>query len=636
MKKIYLLALIPILAAVAFLTWESRPAKRFAKHITKARLYVNEKNFTAARNEYESAYKAKGGYTPYASMEVLQLTNRLNVMDKKVPEAFKNTRMYVNGNPKDAEARLILSQLAFQLEDIQTTFDALDTLLQFDPGNLNARLLLANIRARQGRLDLAEEQLRYLSDKYPDSVQAILPLAEILAQRGHPAECRKFLNHVLTLQPKNATAQLILVDGYLKERKPDSALAFLDHWKRTDTTHQLQIQLRKGEIYAQSKQFEAAIAATSAFQEAKEANAPAFAQRAVFYACSGKYDSAIDLYKKLEVLAPAAKVRIKTMLYYLYMKTNNPVLALESVKTAQIASPGPALLAPIVAAYMSMGKDKEAMDAIKNQRDSVKKAVTNFKNQLIPDRDFIGQWALIAYFGLNDQDAMTYDAVKAFYTRWPKVPVAILLWAGQLSSVGNAAEGAKVMATLPKPNVTQQIALMQLLYKSKQVEKAVKLADKLADENPKLPGLNAFMADYWMKSDKAKAMTLYEKELTINPDNRIVLNNLAWEYGAKQNDLLKAAPYLDKLKAMKNLDPQLLDTVGWILALNGKYPEGEKNIRKALASVPDYPSFLYHLGYIMNKTGNKQDARKYLEESLASKIPFEERKDAEKLRGEMG
>lgn len=139
-----------------------------------------------------------------------------------------------------------------------------------------------------------------------------------------------------------------------------------------------------------------------------------------------------------------------------------------------------------------------------------------------------------------------------------------------------------------------------------------------------------------MKKDKAKAIGYYEKELAINPANPVALNNLAWEYGIVQADLAKAAPYLEKLKAAKNLDPRILDTIGWILAVNGKLEEGERQVGNALDLVPDQPTFQYHLGWILNKAGKKDAARKQLEAALASKRPFEERKEAEKLLAEMG
>jgi len=180
------------------------------------------------------------------------------------------------------------------------------------------------------------------------------------------------------------------------------------------------------------------------------------------------------------------------------------------------------------------------------------------------------------------------------------------------------------------------VALLQLYVSSHQGDKAIPLAEKLEKEHPNLRGINNVLADYWMKKDKVKGLQYYEKELALNPDNLIVLNNLAWEYGINQKNLEKAQPYLEKLKAKKNLDPRILDTVGWILACNGKNPEAEKYIRNALDLIPDYPIFEYHLAFVLSQLGNKEEAKKRLDAALSSKLPFDERKDAEKLPATLG
>jgi Flp pilus assembly protein TadD len=205
-----------------------------------------------------------------------------------------------------------------------------------------------------------------------------------------------------------------------------------------------------------------------------------------------------------------------------------------------------------------------------------------------------------------------------------------------LSAAGKPAEAAKVLATLDKPDLTQRVAYLQLLANSGQGEKARQAAEKLAADFPNLKGVNLILADYWAKKDKPKAMAYYEKELALNPGNAVVLNNLAWEYGVVQGDLAKARPYLDKLKGGKNLDPRILDTVGWILAVNGQAAEGERYVRNALDLVPDFPAFQYHLAFILKQAGKKDEARQVLKQALSTDQAFDERKDAEKLMAELG
>lgn len=637
MKKPTLVLLaVPVIAAIAYLVWQNLPEKRYAKHVIKARLYEKEDNLLAARLEYEKAFSAKGGFTPYASLEVLNLTNRMNLQDKHPETALANSRMFAKQYPTNKEGQIILAELAFRLGDAETGFDAINSVLARDPWYFPARLLLTNVRAKQGRLDLAEEQLRYLSAKFPDSTQALLPLAEVLLKQGRVAESRAFLGQVLAKGPKNNRARLMMVDSYLKERNLDSAQAMLDAWKESDPEQLQMLEIRKAKLYSLGNKLAEAKAALAPYTEPKEGNLPALSELAIVQVKAGLYDSAIAIYKTMGEVSSGARMTAENMIFYLHMKNGNPARALEALKSIQITDKRPALMPPLIAAYLAIDQENKADAFIAEQPDSLQKTLKDFKAQMPVDKEFIGQWALITYYGANHQDYWVYQAVQDLFKRWPHVPMAIEMEVAQLSSVGKPAEAAKVLATLPNPTLTHKVALLQLLSSSGQADKAVALAEKLTQDYPKLQGINVMLADHWMKKDKAKAFQYYEKELALNPGNTVVLNNLAWEYGITQHSLEKAAPYLDKLKAAKNLDPRILDTIGWILAANGKHAEGEKYIRNALDLVPDYPAFQYHLGYILAQSGNKEEARKRLESALASKLPFEERADAQKLLAQLG
>jgi cellulose synthase operon protein C len=636
MKKLLYLLPLPILAAAAYLIWQNTPTKSYANHVIKARMYAKENNFTAARLEYEKAFKRKGGYTPYASLEVLNLTNRMNLQEKNNEAALSNTRKFVEAHPTNKDGKMLLAQLAFQMGETETAFDALNALLEIDPWHFPARLLLTSVRAKQGRLDLAEAQMRYLYAKYPDSVPALLPLAEILIKQGRVSESRNFLTQILAKDGKNNRARLLLVDGYLRERKIDSAQQVLDAWKESDPEQVQAIQIRKARLYSLSNRLEEARAALAGYTEAKEGNLQALSELAVVLVKSGNYDSAVTVYKTIGEITPAARMGAENMIFYLYMKVQNPARALEALKTMQITDKRPALLPPLIAAYMAIGQEDKATELIAEQPDSLRKTLEAFRSQLMPDKEFIGQWALVTYYGLNHQDFWTYKSVEEMHKRWPKNPMAIEMYTGQLSAVGNTAEAARILATLPNPSLTHKVALLQLLASSRQTDKAIAMAEKLSREYPKLQGVNTILAEHWLKKVKAKAIAYYEKELALNPGNTVVLNNMAWEYGINQANLEKATPYLDKLKAAKNLDPRILDTIGWILAMNGKGEEGEKHIRNALDLVPDFPAFQYHLAYILAKAGKKDEARKYLDSALTTKLPFEERGEAEKLLAELG
>jgi tetratricopeptide (TPR) repeat protein len=636
MKKILPLVLIPVLAAGAFLIWQNLPTKRFARHMVKARLFSKENNLTAARLEYEKAFAVRGNYTPYVDLEVLNLTNRANIQNKNLPEALNNTKMFVKEHPTNQEGKIVLARLALQLGETETAFDALNSALETDAWFFPARLLLTDVRIKQGRLDLAEEQLRYLYSKYPDSVASLLPLAEVLIQQGRVEESRGFLARILEKDPAHSRARLLMVDTYLRERKIDSAQAMLDSWKE-EVPGQIQpVQIRKARLYSLANRLPEAKQALAAYREPKTENLQALSELAIIHVKDGQYDSAIAVYKTMGEVSPATRMNAESMALYLHLKNRNPARALEALKALQITDKRPMFMPPLIAAYLAIGQENKAADFIAEQPDSLQKPLKDFMAQLVPDKEFIGEWALFTYYGLTHQDFWAFQSAKALFTKWPKSELAITLCASNLAKVGNTAEAAKVLATLPNPNLTHRMALLQLLSQSGQGDKAIALAEAISKEQPNMAGLNIILANHWMKKDKAKAMAHYERELAINPSNPIALNNLAWEYGIVQANLEKATPYLDKLKATKNLDPRILDTIGWILAVNGKLDEGERHVGNALDLIPDQPTFQYHLAWILNKAGKKDAARKQLEAALASKRPFDERKEAEKLLVELG
>lgn len=637
MKKFLLFALpVPVLAAAAVIVWQNLPSKRFAKHMIKARLYSQEGNLTAARIEYEKAYSARGGFTPYVSPEVLVLTNRMNIQDRNPRQALENTRKFAETHKDNLEGKSLLAELALQMGETELGFDALDDLLAADPSNFRGRLLLTRVRSQQGRLDLAEEQLRYLYTRYPDSAQALLPLAEVLIGERRSPESREFLRRALAKQPKNARARLMLVDSYLIQRDFDSAQLMLDQWQESDPDRKQQVQLRKARLYSAIGKWDEAEAALAPYLQPKEENLEALADLAVMWARRGGYDSALSIYRSIGDISPKARGTSLMMSYYLYMKSQNPARALEALKTLQVNSPSPALLPPLVAAYQAIGQDNKAKELIEQQPDSLKGPLGVFLADLPPDKEFIGQWALITYFGITRQAGDAYRAVEDFHKRWPKQRIPIEMRASQLSAQGRFAEAAKVMSALDDPTQAQRLTYLQLLSKSGDAAKARGVAEKLAADFPDLKGVNLALADSWSGSDKAKAMAYYKKELELNPGNLIALNNLAWEYGVVEGDLAKARPYLDKLKAAKNPDPRIHDTIGWILAVNGDLAGGERYLRNALQMVPDFPSFQYHLAYVLKRAGKPEEARKLLQRALAAKGAFEERREAEKLLADQG
>jgi tetratricopeptide (TPR) repeat protein len=68
--------------------------------------------------------------------------------------------------------------------------------------------------------------------------------------------------------------------------------------------------------------------------------------------------------------------------------------------------------------------------------------------------------------------------------------------------------------------------------------------------------------------------------------------------------------------------PLFLDTLGWVQYHSGETEKAISVLEKVVELAPYMPISRYHLGMAYYKVGNKDAARKYLEEALEPRLPF--------------
>jgi tetratricopeptide (TPR) repeat protein len=112
-------------------------------------------------------------------------------------------------------------------------------------------------------------------------------------------------------------------------------------------------------------------------------------------------------------------------------------------------------------------------------------------------------------------------------------------------------------------------------------------------------------------------------------DKATVLNNLAIITIPK--DLEKALSFSEEALAESPNAPDLLDTHGWILSLQGKYEEALPSLRRAYSYNAVDPNIMYHLGVVLAKQGKTAQAKLELKNALASDMPFDDRAQAKAL-----
>ena len=125
-----------------------------------------------------------------------------------------------------------------------------------------------------------------------------------------------------------------------------------------------------------------------------------------------------------------------------------------------------------------------------------------------------------------------------------------------------------------------------------------------------------------------KATIEYENILKLQPDNVVVLNNLAWLYNKRGDS--RALEYAENAFKL-NKSAAIKDTYGWVLLKNNKIEHALKLLTEALRDLPDVPDVKYHHAVALYESGDKQAAFIVLEELLATDAKFDGRADARVL-----
>ncbi len=636
MKKILLglLAITMIGAGVMAAYRFESPARRFEKHIGKARILLRRNDAAGAKREFQAAYALRGGYRPTVSEEVLSLELESRLKENRREEAIALAREFLKGaNARNAKVRLTLARLLLEGGDFDAAFSLLSAMIAENPSDLRARGLLAAVRTRQGRPDLAEQQFRQMVKAYPDSASLLILLAENLELQGNHEERRALLRRALDLQPKNPQARLALVDAWLKDQKPDSAMLVLADWENADTALGYQIALRKSAVHSLTGGFAAAHADLAQFLDQQPAHAGAYFEDAVIFAKQGQYDSARSVYRIMGPEFPAKSDIIARCDALLLLVEKKPAEALSAIQTRDPALEHAENRAIALYAYLALGDETRSREIadMPQAEGSPKTDYRNLVAQAEKDPGFLSGLALVNFFLLARQPYQTLKACERFHKAYPTNPLAVTLLADQYRAIGRPDLVYQVLSKVPKPNHSQRLLMAGYLLAVRRDREAMALLEKdLADSAA--AGANLMLAEAYAKSGNAdRAAGYYERELLLDGGNIAALNNLAWHYGVVRKDPARAAPYLASLQSRAQSDPRILDTIGWIYALNGEAGKGEAFLRQAACIIPDNPAFLYHLAFAQARGGSKAQARSGLEKALASPERWDEKADAAAL-----
>jgi putative PEP-CTERM system TPR-repeat lipoprotein len=131
--------------------------------------------------------------------------------------------------------------------------------------------------------------------------------------------------------------------------------------------------------------------------------------------------------------------------------------------------------------------------------------------------------------------------------------------------------------------------------------------------------------------DYATAATHYRAALEKQPENPLILNNLAWVLGQAKNP--KALEYAETANRLAPNQPALMDTLAGILADSGDTVRALDLLDRAVKMAPQVTSIRLTYASVLAKAGKKAEAKKELQELEKLGDKFSQQAEVKQLLG---
>jgi tetratricopeptide (TPR) repeat protein len=150
---------------------------------------------------------------------------------------------------------------------------------------------------------------------------------------------------------------------------------------------------------------------------------------------------------------------------------------------------------------------------------------------------------------------------------------------------------------------------------------------------PNEPVLMLALAEVYQRAgEHDRAIEQYETLLKRNPANDVVANNLAFLLADRKGDKGNLDRALTLAKRFEDsANAAFIDTLGWIHFKRGEHELAVPLLQKAHDQFPTSPSYMYHLGAALLKSGKAAEGKALVQRAIESKEEFANREEARKI-----
>ncbi len=614
------------------------------------------------------------------SAETYEAWSNYYAAQNNVIAAIQEMQEAIATDPNRSESYLVLGLLQQSDKLTDQAEASYKKAIEKDPKAMNAQLALGAFYEDRNRLPEAEQQFKHAIDIGPKDPGPRIALSHLLMQEGKKAETESFLQRTKSDLPNNPETYRMLGDYYFATGDVNKATAeydglFRDHPKdplvkrnyiqllilknRLEEATRLNDEILKsaprdtdplvykGQIQIRQNHPDAAVDTLQSALQNDPDNAVAHYQLGLAFdhqhdaaRAEAEWRKAVRLNPDLpEAQSALATVELFRGDAAALLETSQQI-----IKSQPYAADG-FLLKCLAETAMHKFNDAQhdAEEALQRAPQSpapyVQMGNVQFEQKHYPDAEKYFQQALdkdpSSADGLNGL-INTYSvqkqfdkAVAAANAQIAKSPnnsnfydlLGTALFTGRKDLPGAEAALQKAI-DLDKNNTDALEKLGQVQVQEGATDQALALYQQSIKDNPREPRfyiLSGVLYESKQSWDQAKAM--YRQALSIQPDQPLASNNLAYVMLEQGGNVDVALAMAETARRGMPDSPNAADTLGWAYYQKGVYQSAISQFQEALrlgekGGAPDDAVVHYHLGLAYQKANQSALARQQLERAL--------------------
>lgn len=549
-----------------------------------------------------------------------------------------------DGGAKDPALAMLAGEAYLANGDIRRAGDYFEAAKASGGNEALARTRLGQLALRKGDVERGEQELVAASALGTQTTEPDLLLVSLHLRRNEPAKALAAAQAFIKKQPQNPMGPVLAGTAQAMQRDRSAARQSFEAALKVKADHVpalralADLDVAEGKATDAQKRYDALLAK-------KPDDDQLLLALASLQARTGRGDEAANTLRKAMAAQPKAREPVVALVQHL-LRRKDAAGALEVVQAAVRNNPDEMSLAMLLGSVQeAAGASKDALRTLSalvlkepnataplmrlaqlqaRQRDLDGAATTLVRAQeRAPNDDAVARDLAAVYVQAGKMD-QALKVAKDLQARKPDSAAGHLLEGEVRVQAKKWAEAERAYRAGLKVEPRSGVAagkVFSVLHAAGRTREAEAFAADWIAGHPADVGMRLLVADRALRArDLPLAIRHYDEALRVNPNQPLVLNNLAWALGQAKDP--KAVGMAERAVALAPNSPDVLDTLGMLHLQGGDAKKGLEVLQRVRELAPERLDLRLHYAKGLMQNGRAQEGKAELRELAAAKTDF--------------